>query len=135
MTKKSENRRSARFPRVVLTTALTCACTNHPLGTLRDLAGQAVVIDLMTGACEVAGVVIEAPLHIAADLSAWFRETVERERERVPVGLVSKATTTLTSSLQPRALAIDCQTVVEATVGTHASRDTARWAPGDFAER
>ena len=103
------------------------------LGTLRDLAGQPVVIDLMTGTCEVAGVRLETPLHIATDLSAWFQGRIERER--VPIGLVSKATTILTAGLQPRALAIDCQTVVEATTGTHVSRETARWAPGDFAER
>lgn len=102
------------------------------LKVLRDLPDVPVKIDLLTGECQARGSRLEPPLHIADDLSHWFRERVERDE--VPPGLVASATTTLTPRAEARALRIACETVVETTRGQFASRGTAVWGLDDFAD-
>ena len=102
------------------------------LGRLRDLAGDPIAIDLLTGECRAAGSRLDPPLAIADDLVRWLRDRFERDG--VPPGVVARATSTLTPRIELRALVIEVETVVETTRGTYDSRDTTRWAPGDVAD-
>jgi hypothetical protein len=114
-------------------TAIVCGWRLYgpDLPRLRALVGEPVVIDLLTGDCSVRGSTLAPPLFIADELARWARERFERDG--IPPGTVSRATTTLTAQEQVRTLAVDCSTVVETTRGTYSSRDTARWGLDDFA--
>lgn len=61
---------------------------------------------------------------------SWLKERVQQDR--VPDGVITRAVQVLTPRAERRALAIDVHTRLETNRGTFESRDTARWAHGDF---
>lgn len=114
-------------------TAIVCGYQLYgpDLVQLRRLAGEPVLVDLLTGVCTTAGSPLEPPLAIAQVLKTWVGEHLSRKG--VPAGTVSRAVTILNPTTEPSGrLVVQCQTIVESLRGTFESRDIIRWHPQDI---
>lgn len=98
---------------------------------LSDLSGAEVVIGLLARTCTCDGDALVPPLGLARESQEWFSEHLARDG--VPAGTVQAATLTLRPVVDERGwLYVDCSTTLTTTLGTVASRGTARWHPWDI---
>ena len=84
------------------------------IARLSSLDGSEVTIDLISGACRSDGEELSPPLELAADVSRWMAERLERDG--VPEGTVTSATLTLRPEIDRRGLVVACSTVLTIAV-------------------
>ena len=109
-------------------TAIACGWRLYEdIERLTSLVGRVVTIDLLRGTSRVGDEVLEPPLGITHDTTAWMRERLDRDG--IPSGLVTGASLTLTPR-EERGLVVACCTVVVTRDAVYESRDVAAWREG-----